>query len=178
MLMWINERDRIREENSLHNRAAKGFLTKVMNRRGMEHAIKQNQSLCDQNEIPCSVILLDLDDFKKVNNKYGRVVGDNVLFNVANICSHSIKQTDIIGRWDGDQFVILTPGLDCSQAKEVAVRLRNLLKICPQLDVGVVTASFGVAGMRKGEVLQNLMARVDESMNEAKNTKNCVVVSE
>lgn len=178
VLLWINERDRVDEETTLSDTANIDFLTKIKNRRGLELVLEHNQALLDRYKTPCAVTLLDLDDFKRVNDKYGHGVGDDVLINVANLCERSLRNTDIVGRWGGEEFVIISPGLDSSKAREMAEKLRQLLMSHLHVDVGVVTASFGVVSMHKGESLKSLMDRVDERMYEAKKTKNCVTVSE
>ncbi|MBD3670805.1 MAG: diguanylate cyclase [Gammaproteobacteria bacterium] len=178
MLLWINERDRLKEELELNDSASLDFLTKVRNRRGMASIIEQNLSLQNRYLTPCSIILLDLDNFKRVNDRFGHAIGDDVLFNVATLCASHLRETDVLGRWGGEEFVIVAPGLVCGQAQQMAEKLRQILLTHHHPDVGVVTGSFGVVSMRSGEPLKRLLERADEMMYEAKQTKNCVVASE
>ncbi|WP_189101595.1 GGDEF domain-containing protein [Deinococcus knuensis] len=117
---------------------------------------------------PLSVILFDLDHFKRVNDTYGHDVGDEVLRHVANILRRSVCQGDRVGRWGGEEFLILVPG-DAQAAQVVADRLRQNLRRTPHLRAGVQTVSCGVAQAHAGERTSDLLRRADEAMYAAKN---------
>ena len=116
---------------------------------------------------PLSVILFDLDHFKRVNDTYGHDVGDEVLQHVARHLRRSVRQGDRVGRWGGEEFLILVPG-DAQAAQVVADRLQENLRHAPHLRAGVQTVSCGVAQARAGECMSDLLRRADEAMYAAK----------
>jgi diguanylate cyclase (GGDEF)-like protein len=117
---------------------------------------------------PFSLILFDIDDFKKVNDRYGHTAGDEVLIKTTETVSAHIRDDDIFARWGGEEFVILFGGTPIERAAELAERLRKAVEDNPCGESGRITISIGVAEYRKDETITELVNRADEKMYEAK----------
>ncbi|MFM9012834.1 MAG: GGDEF domain-containing protein, partial [Gemmatimonadota bacterium] len=117
---------------------------------------------------PLSVILVDLDDFKRVNDTYGHNAGDDVLRGVARLLQQRGRLSDTVGRWGGEEFVLVCPGTTLLEAHALAESLRERIASRDFSGVGRRTASLGVATARPGETPDALLARADEALYEAK----------
>ncbi|UBV42407.1 GGDEF domain-containing protein [Deinococcus taeanensis] len=138
-------------------------LTELPNRRQLTTWLRESLGGPEDT----SVILFDLDHFKRVNDTHGHDVGDAVLQHVAHTMRRSVRQHDRVGRWGGEEFLIIVQG-SAVTAQHVAQRLRELLKQAPHLQAGVITVSCGVAQALPGERLEDLLRRADEAMYGAK----------
>jgi diguanylate cyclase (GGDEF)-like protein len=156
-------------------------LTGVKNRSAMESAMKRELGLANRQGYPLSLILFDIDHFKKVNDQYGHLIGDQVLRSVAQIAQETIRDSDIIFRFGGEEFLILLNGTQLSGAALLAERIRRKiekLQIFPELDMHVA-ASFGVVALQENESAETIFMRVDNAMYRAKNNgRNRVVVDD
>ncbi len=158
-------------------------LTELLNRRHFFERAEQELARAKRYKRPLSAILLDVDHFKRVNDTYGHAVGDEVLRVVAGRCRETVRTMDILGRYGGEEFVILVP--DTSQAgtsEGLAERLRSSIAEEPiASDDGAiaVTISLGVAGLRHDEDdLASLLDRADTALYAAKEGgRNCVKVA-
>jgi diguanylate cyclase (GGDEF)-like protein len=119
-----------------------------------------------------SAIMLDIDHFKRANDTYGHSVGDQILQAVAERCRQELRSVDVVGRYGGDEFVILLPENDLSAAKQVAERLRKSIaqrKLDTARGSATVTASLGVSAMNgKQTTLEDLLSRADQALYAAK----------
>ncbi|MFZ3193833.1 MAG: GGDEF domain-containing protein [Moraxellaceae bacterium] len=124
-------------------------LTQLYNRRTAQEALTQRLSRSERR--PLSVVLLDLDFFKKINDQHGHLVGDRVLMAVAAVLRDSVRQNDLVARFGGEEFLLVLDGMSCNSAKNVAERCRQQIAACVVLnDHGhavALSASFGVACM-------------------------------
>ncbi len=158
-------------------------LTGILNRRGLYTLGKVEFARSVRLERPFSVIMLDLDHFKKINDKHGHVIGDRVLQEIAARCTSCIRETDFIGRYGGEEIVILLPETGSKLSSEVAERLRLLIDDEPiEIKAGLkinISASFGVASRDENTGdLEKLIACADEAMYSAKSKgRNRVVLS-
>ena len=114
------------------------------------------------------MILLDVDHFKRVNDGHGHDVGDEVLRRAGALLSGRLREIDAIGRWGGEEFLILTPGLDAGGARRFAELLRAALAAHDFPGPGRITCSFGVAAHRRGDTVVSLIRRADEALYRAK----------
>ncbi|MFN4070709.1 MAG: GGDEF domain-containing protein [Thermus caldifontis] len=135
-------------------------LTGLPNRRALEMALEREAARVERGGKPFSLVLLDLDDFKKVNDAQGHQEGDRLLKEVAQYLIAHVRQGDLVGRWGGEEFALLLPWTEGEEAVRVAERLRAGLS-----GVGI-TGSFGVAVYR-GD-LQDLFQRADRALYRAK----------
>ncbi|BCD68577.1 GGDEF domain-containing protein [Nitratiruptor sp. YY09-18] len=158
------------------------FLTGLVNRRRFERALLEMINDYQTRDYPFALILLDIDNFKQINDKYGHPAGDQVLKEIALILKTFLRANNIAARVGGEEFAILVPGATAKEGAAVANRLRATIENrtfnTTEEDIKV-TASFGVSGVRKDDTLDTIFARVDKALYEAKNSgKNRVVVIE
>ena len=164
-------------------------LTKVLNRRGfMDQANtvyrtlysshRRKERRIDHEEIPFSLIFLDADNFKRINDTFGHDAGDAVLKAIAATLKKSTRTNDLVGRFGGEEFVITLAGADLRVASRIAERIRERIAIMsiPGYSKLSVTASIGIATRTGEETLKDLITHADRAMYEAKqNGKNQVM---
>ena len=143
------------------------FLTGLFDRRFVQEALRGEVEEADRYRRPLSLIMFDLDDFKRINDAYGHDAGDRVLKEVARACGEHLRKADRLGRWGGEEF--LAPETRHTEARLTAERLKRAIEAHDGFgEVGVVTASFGVAAHREGDTPQTLLKRTDEALYRAK----------
>ncbi|MCA1029490.1 GGDEF domain-containing protein [Bacillus timonensis] len=151
------------------------FLTELPNRRLM-HSFLQKE-LTKTESYHLSVILFDIDNFKKINDLFGHDVGDSVLVEFSNVVRNTIDQSCEFGRWGGEEFLIIAKSRNIDAAAELAKEIQISVDKHRFAHVGSVTASFGVSAYKEGDVIHSLLKRADEAMYYAKqNGKNQVHV--
>ena len=147
-------------------------LTGVANRRGCEDALGHEIARSDRLGIPFTLVVADLDDFKQINDRHGHDAGDDVLRETASVLRRTLRESDLPGRWGGEEFVLLLPGTDVGGGSQLAERVRATLRerSFRGRDGAVfgVTCSFGVAQHRPGEGERQLFAEADRALYEAK----------
>jgi diguanylate cyclase (GGDEF)-like protein len=145
-------------------------LTGLANRRASSDAMHAEVARADRLDTPLSVVLADLDGFKDVNDEHGHAVGDEVLRAFANVLRETLRESDVAGRWGGEEFLFLLPGADEDGAAHLAERVRVGLSERAILGAGDlrVTASFGVAEYRPESGAEQLVAAADEALYRAK----------
>jgi len=125
-----------------------------------------------------SIILMDLDYFKSVNDTYGHNRGDIFLQEIANLLRSIFRSTDVIGRWGGEEFLIVLPKTDLNTAQELALKLRDRVQEAEFTDIGKRTSSCGVATLLHNESLASLVQRADLALYLAKdNGRNRVEIA-
>jgi diguanylate cyclase (GGDEF)-like protein len=160
-------------ESALEELATLDALTGVLNRREFFILAEKEVQSTLQNQQPSSIIMLDVDHFKTVNDDYGHAIGDQVLTAIAQIIRDNLRREEVVGRIGGDEFAILLPGSDGRQGQRIAQRLHD--KIASQsfkLDQGTfsLTVSLGVAELDRGhdDSLSALLDHADQAMYSAK----------
>lgn len=152
-------------------------LTRLFNRRVMSKRLSEEVERASRYGSLFSLILMDLDFFKDINDKYGHLVGDDVLRGAAEILSYTMRKTDVCTRWGGEEFLVLTIETDEAQARAAAERIRSRLGCTDFSPVSSVTASFGVAEYRQGDSCTSLLERADRCLYQAKHRGRNRVVS-
>ena len=152
----------------LHTLASTDALTGVWNRRHFEQAADTALAQAGRYAVPLSLILFDIDYFKAINDRYGHQTGDLVLIEVARRVGGSLRAGDVLARWGGEEFMVLTPHCGEREAVELAEKLRGLLAGDDFPGAGRVTASFGVTEWASAETLDAWTKRVDEALYQAK----------
>lgn len=167
---------------SLESIATVDSLTGVLNRRGLEDASIKMQDICKRINLSMAVLLIDIDFFKKVNDTYGHLVGDDVLRHIAKTISGILRSSDVLGRYGGEEFCAFLPNTTESDALGLAERIRAGIAASPinlSLDVNLkTTVSIGVAdSVRAGYDFKGLLATADSAMYGAKNAGRNRVMS-
>ena len=144
-------------------------LTGVLNRRGFMSEANKILALCKRHNIPLSALFIDIDDFKKINDIYGHAFGDAVLKELAVFISKNLRKSDIIGRYGGEEFVILLPKTDLRGAFKVADSLRSKIITYFEEKLGVkITISVGVASLENADEISDLIEKSDKAMYRSK----------
>jgi diguanylate cyclase (GGDEF)-like protein len=147
-------------------------LTYLPNRRQVINNLQKEVHRAERYKTPLSISMLDIDHFKKINDSYGHTVGDQVLYQLATLLSEGVRESDMVGRYGGEEFLILLPNTKLSKAAELAARLCKLIKETV-IDVGEktnLTVSIGVAEYRHcEETWQKFLSRADMALYDAKN---------
>jgi diguanylate cyclase (GGDEF)-like protein len=159
---------------SLESIATIDSLTGVLNRRGLEDASIKMQDMCKRINLSMAVVLIDIDYFKKVNDNYGHLVGDDALRHIAKTIEGILRSSDVLGRYGGEEFCALLPNTTEHDALGLAERIRAGIGAAPiKLSMSVslkTTVSIGVAdSVRAGYVFKDLLAAADSAMYGAKN---------
>jgi diguanylate cyclase (GGDEF)-like protein len=159
--------------------ATTDYLTGAVNRRAMARSLRQALHRARRHCQGYAVILLDVDHFKRVNDRHGHLVGDAVLQELVRCLRQSCRPADSIARWGGEEFLVLLPDTDEAEALQVAERMRRRVEAQPFAGVGRVTISVGVAVARDGERTREVVGRADAACYRAKHAgRNRVLVAE
>jgi diguanylate cyclase (GGDEF)-like protein len=124
-----------------------------------------------------SIVFFDIDHFKNVNDTYGHLVGDEVLRHIARLVKSTLRQSDMVARWGGEEFILLLPDTPLDSAARVAENLRAIIEHETFDVVEHISCSFGVSVLRENETDDELLQRVDELLYQAKTRgRNRVVI--
>lgn len=170
-------------EAELKRQALTDPLTGLSNRRHYEMLFEREHERCRRHKSPMTVGMIDLDHFKRVNDTYGHDVGDEVLKFVAKVMQLPLRQTDILGRFGGEEFIVILPDTSLEQAQAIAERMRRALEDDALMhgDVRIsITATFGLTQVRADDVdLQDCVRRADDALYEGKRSgRNRVTLAE
>ncbi|MDR6103392.1 diguanylate cyclase (GGDEF)-like protein [Agrobacterium larrymoorei] len=162
----------------LKHQAMTDFLTGLGNRRALMEQMPIIRAKAARPEEAVSLILFDLDHFKRINDEYGHDAGDSVLMAIGEAVKDHLRPYDYAARMGGEEFCIVLPGADLAAAETVAERLRRAVesRVVEPLPEGRITCSFGVAQARPNEKLQELLLRADAALYTAKDQGRNVVV--
>lgn len=180
LLREIAERKHV--ERMLEQTSRTDYLTGVLNRRAVNNRLEQVMAQTVRGAKRFCTILLDIDHFKRVNDRYGHQIGDRVLKHSVEKLQSCMRESDELGRWGGEEFLILAPQTELAEAKNLAQRLCQELaatSLVHDQDEIIVTASFGVTCYQPGENLGTCLRRTDDALRDAKaRGRNCVVVAD
>ena len=151
-------------------------LTKIYNRWELKNKLEDTLKMCEENGTKASLIFMDIDHFKGVNDTYGHDVGDMVLRGVVNVIKEKLKSHHIFGRWGGEEFIYILPETDIEEAAEFAEMLRSSIEAHVFEKVKHVTMSFGVTWTRKNDTTDSFVKRADAALYTAKETGRNKVV--
>jgi len=169
-----------RERDMAHHLADHDALTGVLNRRALVRRLHDAAAQARPHHAPLALIFLDMDHFKSVNDRYGHPAGDACLRAVAETIADELRPTDSLGRYGGEEFVVMLPGTTQENAMAVAERIRRSIEALPVHARGETlqtTVSMGVASLLgAGDTVDDLVARADAALYRAKTQgRNCVV---
>jgi len=143
-------------------------LTQLVNRIQLDHVLEENLQRALRYATPFSIILLDLDHFKQVNDVHGHLVGDEVLVNIGRILAACTRATDTVGRWGGEEFLIIVPNAGLNDAARLAEKLRGEIEAHEFPTVGKMSASFGVTNFVPNDDVVKMINRADITLYKAK----------
>lgn len=150
-------------------------LTGIANRGRFNDSLQSWVKCANEYNVSLSLVLFDFDDFKRVNDTYGHLIGDQVILQTVNIVDDAIRHRDLFARWGGEEFTLLFPDTQLDEAMEIVERLRRTISANHYVKCGHVTASFGLVQYRKGESPDAFMDRADRMLYTAKaDGKNCI----
>ncbi len=176
----IKEGRKVRELNEQLEKLLKvDELTGLSTRRHFNEFLGKMVALSHRQGRPLSVIMADFDEFKKINDSFGHLVGDRVLAAAGEIFKSEIRYEDMAGRMGGEEFAIVLPGIDISGANEVAERIREKIKDL-KLDplVNPISLTLGVAQLKAGETASELLDSADKALYQGKEQGKDVVVKD
>ncbi len=158
----------------------KDQLTGLYNRTAITELFKAEIDRARRYDQPLSVIMADIDHFKRINDRYGHDTGDKVLAKIGSILNFNTRKPDVAGRWGGEEFLLIVPGSAASAASQLAERIRKYIQDVPTTELPEqITASFGVAQLG-GKLTQDQMLFIaDKALYQAKDTgRNKVVIGD
>ena len=161
----------------LNELATLDVLTKVANRFQFDKVLEHSITLSQRYGRALSMMLIDIDHFKEINDNYGHLVGDEVLKILAQILRDGVRKSDVIARWGGEEFVILLPDSELSSATKLAEILRLRIAEYDFKLVKKITCSIGIVRWNEGENPDQLLKRVDEKLYHAKETGRNKIIS-
>jgi two-component system, cell cycle response regulator len=168
------------KHSKLEYEAGLDFLTGLANRQRIMKLLSNSYQKRKRENMPLSVIMADLDRFKSVNDEYGHQVGDIVLQTVAARIAAAVREKDIIGRYGGEEFIVVLADKNLDQAAQIAERIRMQIADTPIKTPNIsinMTISLGVAEAYGNEHMGKLIARADSALYQAKmNGRNSVVL--
>jgi len=178
---WTRLRQARADREELERLANFDPLTGLYNRQAILGKLHELINRAKRYKEDFSLSMLDIDHFKKVNDRYGHLTGDEVLEKIAALIRRNIRDTDIAGRYGGEEFIIILPQADLSSAMVVAERIRNIIENAEMKEsagnVFAITVSQGLSSWEQGEDVHSLISRADEALYKAKeNGRNRVEI--
>ena len=166
---WEMRETLLLRQGELEKESLTDPLTGVGNRRSLDRSLANEVSRVRRYGGKLSFLIADMDDFKAINDQYGHETGDAALRTVAGAIASTIRGTDIVARFGGDEFCIVMPATGSSAARTLAERIRHRLEQAQVGNAGCrLTASFGIVQFRDGESIESLLHRADHALYEAK----------
>ena len=156
------------KNKELEQIAVRDALTGLYNRRKLDEVFAEEVFRAERYHRALSVVMMDIDHFKRVNDTHGHSVGDDVLIAMARTLLGSLRSSDAIGRWGGEEFLLISPETDLETTVQLADRLR---RTCESIDfptVGTITLSMGVATHHSGDDVKEILLRADSALYRAK----------
>jgi diguanylate cyclase (GGDEF)-like protein len=145
-------------------------LTGLWNRRHLDAHLATAQLRPSAGGAGFALLMLDVDHFKRVNDTHGHGVGDAVLSRLGGILREGVRESDVVGRWGGEEFLIVLDGCNAAAATRIAESLRSAVRDTDHPTAGPVTLSVGIAVATPGEPIALVVARADDALYEAKRT--------
>jgi diguanylate cyclase (GGDEF)-like protein len=157
-----------RNEQELKEIATHDRLTGAWNRRQFDELLAREMNRARRHNLPLSLIMFDIDHFKKVNDTWGHQAGDDLLATLSVYVSANIRDIDMLARWGGEEFMVITPDTGSEAARRLAEKLRALIEYGNFGEAGRITCSFGVTQFRPGDTAEDFTGRADAVMYQAK----------
>ncbi|PWQ98900.1 GGDEF domain-containing protein [Leucothrix arctica] len=159
-----------RQRRLLSTLAARDALTGTWNRRALDESLIQTTSSNKRSPLTASLIILDLDHFKNINDTYGHDVGDKILIGISEVIRESIRLSDRLFRYGGEEFVVIADGANLENAAVLAESIRRKVEKSQLFKKEKITISLGVASLKEGQNPECWIKLADEALYEAKRT--------
>ncbi|MFZ5374833.1 MAG: ABC transporter substrate-binding protein [Campylobacterota bacterium] len=143
-------------------------LTQLPNRIRTDEKLAECHAYYERHRRPYAVIIIDIDWFKRINDTFGHLAGDKTLISIAHILRSHVRQTDTVGRWGGEEFIIVCPETDIEGARRVAEKLRSVINEYDFEAVHTLTCSFGISESRDDDRIEDIVGRADSALYRAK----------
>lgn len=163
------EKDLKKANNKLRKIAHNDVLTKAYNRRFMENKIKNKIKNYEHTKEIFSLIMIDIDNFKLVNDNYGHDIGDKVLKTLVSLIIKEINANECISRWGGDEFIILLPKRNLKSSVDLSKKIKNILYNTSVNKLDGIEVSIGISTYSPGDSLETTLKKVDKLMYKSKN---------
>lgn len=154
--------------HELAERASTDPLTGLLNRRAFEQRLEQEVALIQRGAPLAALMLIDLDHFKTANDTLGHQAGDEIIVRFTALCREAFRQADVIGRWGGDEFIVMLPRTTVAAAEHAAERLHQLLVTAPLREGLSCTASIGISPLAGSSDMDECLHRTDSLLYRAK----------
>lgn len=155
-------------QSEIKRLAEEDYLTRLYNRRKIHEIIDNEIIRSKRYNSAFAVILIDIDDFKNINDTHGHNTGDRALVQFSTTLRQTIRESDIAGRWGGEEFLIICPETTIAGALSLAEKLRGDIEKNEFSGIGKMTASFGVTGIKHGDNARSMIHRADKALYSAK----------
>lgn len=160
--------DEVLKNNELCRIAATDRLTGLYNRHKFEELFLLEVKRSHRFELPLSMMLIDIDNFKSINDTYGHNQGDAVLKHLASVIQKNVRQLDILSRWGGEEFLLLIPGSDIGHTQQLAEKLRLVISNEQFGEFDTITVSIGISTLKEEDTLIQIFERADNALYRAK----------
>ncbi|HEY8804878.1 MAG TPA: GGDEF domain-containing protein [Clostridium sp.] len=151
-------------------------LTRIYNRRKISEIFNEEYLKAQRYGIIFSVILIDVDWFKLINDTYGHQTGDQVLFELAQLMKDDLRISEHIGRWGGEEFFIVLPNTSSKDGYTLAERIRLKIACFNFQDTKQITCSFGITQYKGNDSIEQIIKRADMALYKAKEHRNCTCI--
>lgn len=158
----IEQQDQLNEE--IISLSEIDHLTKIYNRRKITALYDSEYVRYKRYKYPLSIMIIDIDFFKNVNDEYGHIQGDVTLKEIASIIKTEIRESDHVGRWGGEEFLVVCPETDIDGAYTLAEKIRKAIDEYPFITVGHKTASFGITTCIGNCTFESMISRADKAL--------------
>lgn len=149
--------------------AKRDRLTGVYNRHKIEEVLNLELNRANRYDLKFSILILDIDYFKEVNDTYGHNKGDQVLKKMCNLIEKNIRDADTLGRWGGEEFIIIAPETNIEKSFKLANKLRKIISQYNFIKDKKVTVSIGLAEYENNYSIDEIISRADQALYKAKN---------
>ncbi|MCP4970426.1 MAG: diguanylate cyclase [Arcobacter sp.] len=158
-----------KDNEELSHQSITDKLTSLYNRRYIDQILLKKISLFElKSKIELSIIFIDIDDFKIINDIYGDLIGDKILIEFANVLKENIKENDILGRWGGEEFIIISDNTSLNSSILLSENIRKIIEKTKFNKIEKLTASFGIAEFKENDNISTLIQKADISLYKAK----------
>ncbi|MDX1808336.1 MAG: ABC transporter substrate-binding protein [Sulfurospirillaceae bacterium] len=154
---------------NLKNLSRIDALTQIANRLKIDEILREQQQLVDRYDLECSLAIFDIDDFKMINDTYGHLAGDQILKEISNLIGSSIRKTDLLGRWGGEEFMLICPNTNLENLEVLVHKIKENINKTIFFQDSSITVSIGIGYLAKNKSIDYSLNLTDNALYKAKN---------